>query len=103
MHYVGGGLELLAGAHRWKGYLARQVAPFLGERVLEVGAGIGGTTTSLFEAAEGPCREWLCLEPDPDLAAELRRRVDDGTLASLCTVRSGTVAALREDELFDAI
>src|SRR3984957_16771270 len=103
MHYVGGELELFGEARRWKGYLARQIAPFLGERVLEVGAGIGGATTALFEAAEGPCRAWLCLEPDLDLAAELRRRVNDGTLASLCTVRSGTVAALAEGELFDAI
>lgn len=103
MHYVGGELELFAEAHRWKRYLARQIAPFLGERVLEVGAGIGGTTTALVEASKGRCRTWMCLEPDLELASELRRRIAGGSVPSLCAVRSGTVAELEEDELFDAI
>ena len=44
--YVGSELELFATAPRWKAYLHRQIAPYPGPEVLEVGAGIGGTTTA---------------------------------------------------------
>ena len=39
--YQGSELELFAGAPNWQSYIAEIVAPWLGQRVLEVGAGIG--------------------------------------------------------------
>ena len=42
--YSGSELELFADALNWKRYFAAGLRPYLGSRVLEVGAGIGGTT-----------------------------------------------------------
>ena len=47
MRYVGSELELFRDCVRWKAYVRETLAPFLGGRVLEVGAGIGGTTRAL--------------------------------------------------------
>ena len=66
--YPGAELELFAGARRWKRYLRAQIGPFLRGDVLEVGAGIGGTTDVLLA---GTARTWTCLEPDGDLHARL--------------------------------
>jgi SAM-dependent methyltransferase len=66
--YPGAELELFAGATRWKRYLRARIAPFLRGDVLEVGAGIGGTTDFLLS---GTAKTWTCLEPDADLHARL--------------------------------
>ena len=68
-HYVGTELELFAHAVRWKSYLRRLITPYYGAEVLEVGAGIGGTTRVFHDEA---VTHWVCLEPDPALAATLR-------------------------------
>jgi protein-L-isoaspartate O-methyltransferase len=39
--YIGSELELFAAATNWKAYFASVLAPFIGARVLEIGAGIG--------------------------------------------------------------
>ena len=64
-------LELFAAARNWKHYVARACAPFLRGHVLEVGAGLGGSTASLLAAAD--VREWTALEPDPELLARQHR------------------------------
>jgi len=88
-HYMGRELELFAAAHRWRAYWGRKVAPFLGERVLEVGAGIGSNVLALWRPA---IADWLAVEPDYDLAERFlertrallpRPRVHEGTLESL--------------------
>lgn len=63
--YVGEELALFAGAWRWKAYVRSQIRPFLRGDVLEVGAGIGGSTRALCQGAN---TKWTCLEPDPELA-----------------------------------
>ena len=45
--YVGDELELFSHARRWKAYLRQEISPHLGQRVLEVGSGLGATTKSL--------------------------------------------------------
>lgn len=89
--YVGSELELFAGARRWKAYLRRQIAPFLGREVLEVGAGIGGTTRAL--CGPGPAR-WVCLEPDRAMADRLRADRASGALPGPCEVVAGTTGDL---------
>jgi SAM-dependent methyltransferase len=86
--YVGTELELFAGATRWKSYVARQIAPYLGREVLEVGAGLGGTTRAL---CRGDAARWVCLEPDPQLAAQVARGVESGTLPRCCAPVVGTL------------
>ena len=71
LRYQGSELALFADAVRWKRYYAKSLRPFLGPAVLEVGAGIGGTTQVLCAGAQ---RRWLCLEPDAVLVALIDER-----------------------------
>jgi SAM-dependent methyltransferase len=98
--YVGTELDLFAAAERWKAYVRRQVSPYLGRQVLEVGAGHGGTTRVL---CDGAAERWLCLEPDSSLADRLIAAISAGELADCCEPRIGTLADLDEDEQFDTI
>jgi 2-polyprenyl-3-methyl-5-hydroxy-6-metoxy-1,4-benzoquinol methylase len=66
--YVGTELHLFKGARNWKRYLRARIEPYVRGDVLEVGAGIGGTTAVLHDAS---CASWTCLEPDARLAQEL--------------------------------
>jgi hypothetical protein len=68
--------------------------------VLEVGAGLGATTRLL---CTGRQRRWLCLEPDPQLADGLADEIRAGTLPDCCEPRTGTLADLGPEELFDAL
>ena len=98
--YVGTELDLFAAATRWKSYVRHQVAPYIGRDVLEVGAGLGGTTHSL---ARREVDRWLCLEPDPSLAEILLRSIESAELPSACQVRVGTLADLDARESFDTL
>lgn len=100
IEYIGGELELFAEATNWKRYVSAQVQPFLGPDVLEVGAGIGGTTASL---CRGNHQRWCCLEPDGRLLEGLRERLADNQLPACCEPKLGTLADLDPGEQFDAI
>lgn len=101
-HYVGDELELFAQAKHWKAYLRARIAPWIGPsaEVLEVGAGIGGTTRVL---CPSDARRWIGLEPDPRLAEQLGSAIAQGALPAFCEARVGTLADLGPDERFDAI
>jgi 2-polyprenyl-3-methyl-5-hydroxy-6-metoxy-1,4-benzoquinol methylase len=89
--YLGTELELFAAATRWKAYVARQIAPYLDvPEVLEVGAGLGGTTRVF---CSGRQSRWICLEPDTQLASQVRQAIDGGTLPSCCRAVVGTLAS----------
>jgi len=81
-HYVGNELSLFAQAHNWKTYMASIFRPWLGRRVLDVGAGIGSNIPDLFT---DPVEEWVAMEPDADLARQIvgASRVIAGTLTTL--------------------
>jgi SAM-dependent methyltransferase len=99
-HYVGTELELFRHAVHWKRYLARQLAPFVGGGVLEVGAGLGGTTGML---SHERVQAWTCLEPDPGMAAELKERIASGDLPRHCQAVHGVLGDLPPDRRFDTI
>ena len=67
---VGSELVLFQHAVHWKRYFSRQIAPFLGGDVLEVGAGFGATTSVLWHDRVD---RWVCLEPDGTLFIRGRR------------------------------
>jgi SAM-dependent methyltransferase len=98
--YEGSELELFAKAVHWKGYWGKVVRPYLGSRVLDVGAGIGSTARLL-------CGEhqslWVALEPDAQLAAHIRQATAAGTIPKVCEVRVGTLQTIGADEGFDSI
>ena len=98
--YVGTELEMFGQARNWKQYLRARIGPFLGLDVLEVGAGIGGTTRVLVNNNH---RQWLCLEPDPSLAEELEKRIDQGELPEFCQARVGTLTDISSRKSFDTI
>jgi SAM-dependent methyltransferase len=98
--YVGSELDLFGAARNWKAYFRDRMAPYLGRDVLEVGAGLGGTTRVLCRGTE---RRWVGLEPDPALAGRLADEVRSGTLPPCCEVRVGTIEGLDPSETFDTI
>lgn len=67
--YPGAELSLFAQARNWKFYVKSEVGKYLVGDVLEIGAGIGGTTSIL---NDGSARQWICLEPDPDQVKPLK-------------------------------
>ncbi|QDU26354.1 hypothetical protein ETAA8_14320 [Anatilimnocola aggregata] len=98
--YVGTELELFSRAVNWKAYVHRQIAPYLGSRVLEVGAGIGTTTLA---QCRKPHTAWLCLEPDRGQVAQIDGLIERRELPACCTTFAGFIADLPASELYDSI
>ncbi len=97
--YIGQELEIFAHALRWKAYYASLLKPYIGQRVVEVGAGMGATTPFLCDG----CQEtWICLEPDRDLERSLAGLVAEGKLPACCQARPGVVPDLGP-ERFDTL
>lgn len=99
-HYVGDELDLFAAATRWKAYVRRRIAPYLGDEVLEVGAGLGGTTRAFCRGDE---RRWTCLEPDPALARRLASEQAAGRLPARAEVVVGTLDDRLAHDRYDSI
>jgi SAM-dependent methyltransferase len=98
--YIGSELELFAHATHWKAYFRSHLEPFIGQRVLEVGAGMGTTTKLL---CCGTRERWVCLEPDDRLAKQLRCAIRSGEIPSYCEVIPCTLAQLPQQQQFDTI
>ena len=96
--YVGTELDAFAHATNWKSYLREVTAPYLRGRVLEVGGGIGTTTTAFRTSAQ---RSWTALEPDAELAGRLVERA--AQLPHPVHVVVGTLEAIRPAPLFDCV
>jgi SAM-dependent methyltransferase len=86
-------------ATAWKHYWASLVRPFIHGRVLEVGAGNGGSIRYLL----GDVTDWLCLEPDPRFAAKLREEIESGAIPRVCRMQAATLQDLPPDQYFDTI
>jgi 2-polyprenyl-3-methyl-5-hydroxy-6-metoxy-1,4-benzoquinol methylase len=100
-HYVGTELELFAGARNWKAYWAGQIAPHLGPRILDVGAGLGATAATL--AGHPAVSAWTCLEPDPRFARLLEAKIAAGELPASVRVAEGTLADHPARDAWDTI
>jgi 2-polyprenyl-3-methyl-5-hydroxy-6-metoxy-1,4-benzoquinol methylase len=87
-------LELFQHAVNWKRTLRRHIQPHLRGDVLEVGAGIGGTTRNLRSGRE---TSWTCLEPDPQQA---RRIQESGLDVAVCL---GTLSDLPASQRYDTV
>jgi SAM-dependent methyltransferase len=98
--YVGTELDLFALAANWKRYVKKTIAEYLAGHVLEVGAGIGGTTAALHNTR---VRRWVCLEPDFAQANRLRSMSCSRWGASAPNVITGDINALKAYPNFDCI
>jgi SAM-dependent methyltransferase len=98
--YIGNELELFSAAVVWKSYLRRHIDPFLGAEVLEVGAGLGGTTRLLCRPQQD---SWICLEPDAELARSLSLAISRGDLPGRCQVVVGTLEQMPTPSRFDTL
>src|SRR5258708_31242952 len=94
---VGSELDVFANAINWKHYVARHLRTFIRGDVLEVGSGIGSMTQVLC----GGARHWTCIEPDQNFADRARILLD--RTAMNCEFRVGTLHALGQDGMFEAI
>jgi SAM-dependent methyltransferase len=98
--YIGSELDLFAAATNWKAYFSSVLAPFIGARVLEVGAGTGSNIAFLHTSA---VRQWTSLEPDPDLAHRIIERITLGELPETCRVLVGTIEGIEESLRFNTV
>ena len=98
--YIGNELDLFEQATVWKNYYGRFLKPYLKGKVLEAGAGLGGTTQQL---CDGSQQSWICLEPDPLLFSKLEKKIAGGDLPPCCRAMKGTTSDLPATERFNAI
>ena len=98
--YIGSELELFAAATNWKAYFSSALAPFIGARVLEIGAGIGSNIPFLHTPT---VRQWTSVEPDPDLARRITERITLGELPETCRVLVGTIESIEETLRFNTV
>jgi SAM-dependent methyltransferase len=99
LKYVGSELDLFAAVWNWKAYWSQQIRPFLRGDILEVGAGIGSNTRFL---NTGDADRWVCLEPDPELTAQLVKNSGQTELRRADEIVCGTLESLA-DQQFDTI
>jgi len=98
--YSGTELDQAALAINWKAYFASRLTPYVIGRVLEVGAGLGGTTIRLRNSRQA---SWLCLEPDPKLASRLESTLRENSSFVPTSVVNGDITSLHADQQFDCI
>ena len=98
--YIGNELELFQHAKNWKAYYGKFIRPHLKGKVLEVGAGIGGTALTL---CDGSQEKWICLEPDNKLLDEIHKKITNKQLPPICQAVQGILSDLSLEEKFDVI
>src|SRR5687768_13800067 len=100
LEYQGRELELFSHAKNWKRYWSKTLRPYIGGRVLEVGAGMGANTPVM---QSGRVSGWTCLEPDSTLVTALRAKRASGEMPQGCEIVHGTLAELPPGDLFDTV
>jgi SAM-dependent methyltransferase len=99
--YIGDELKLFSAARNWKATLRRQLQPFIGGDVLEVGAGIGATMNALRGGEES---SWTCVEPDRRLADELEASLPGSRWQDAPpSMHIGTTADLPPQPAYDTV
>ena len=98
--YSGNELDLFSHANNWKEYWTNNIKKFIGNKVLEVGAGIGSNTKILTINKE--C-EWIALEPDLAFCSKMRDDQLSGDLPSFVSIQNGTIDKVNASNLYDTI
>jgi ubiquinone/menaquinone biosynthesis C-methylase UbiE len=97
--YSGDELNVFENAINWKAYWKLNLQQYLGNKVLEVGAGIGANTITLKDL---PFERWLCVEPDINLAKKIIEKKQLGLLSEKHEIKSCFISEL-SNEKFDTI
>ena len=92
-------LELFQDAQNWKRYWGSKVHPFLGQTVLDVGAGLGANVMHLYE----PGQNWTCIEPHEKTAAQFLENQKAGKIPGDCSLLHGTLQDLPLEQKFESI
>ena len=98
--YPGAELEVFSHAKKWKAYWSSRIRKYIGQSVLEVGAGIGSNTRLLYR--NGVDR-WVCLEPDAKLTEQLLSNLTRSQIHPQCEVINGRIKDIPVDNKFDTI
>ncbi len=98
--YSGNELENFSLAVNWKAYWSNECKPFLGDEVLELGAGIGATIMALNHKRY---RKWVAVEPDKSMCSVLKRANANKEFGAGFKVINGTSASLNAENTFDTI
>ena len=98
--YIGSELELFATARTWKTYVARRLQPFIGRRVLEIGAGIGSNIPFLWNRSVS---EWTAVEPDASQAQQIHTVMVEHHMTMPSRIVTGTLSAIEPTEQFETI
>lgn len=98
--YVGNELELFSRAKNWKSYFRSSLRRYLTGDVLEVGAGLGGTTTVFQNEAYAT---WTCLEPDQTLLEQLKQKLSIVSRPDRYLYQHGTLSNLGPGLHYDTI
>jgi len=101
INYQGTELELFADAVNWKTYWSKTLQHYVAGTVIEVGAGIGGSTKYI--CAHPGVDHCICLEPDPNFAAHLSNMVVTGLLPNYCEIRCNILSDLPSNVQANAI
>lgn len=99
-NYIGNELALFEKAQNWKNYYGSFFKPHLKGDVVEVGAGIGGTTLVL---CNGDQKSWTCIEPDGTLTDKIQQLIDKKELPNYCSIVKGTLKDVSPANKYDAI
>jgi len=97
--YCGEELELFAKVLNWKRYWSQAIREYVLGDVLEVGAGTGSNTEFMSSGSAG---RWVCLEPDPSLLDQLRRKLGPAASRNYETI-CGTLRTIDRAWQFDTI
>lgn len=96
--YIGEELHLFEHAQNWKKYFSSFLKPYIHNEVVEVGAGLGGTTPFLNNGSQ---KQWTCLEPDTQLLNQIEQKIQKGMLPHNCRLSGGTLESMQQK--FDTI
>ncbi len=99
-NYIGKELEVFKHALNWKSYFRATISYAIQGDTLEVGAGLGNTTRILKNENQS---SWLAMEPDSNLANELKKKIFSDPALDGVKVRTGTLKDLESNDKFDAI
>ena len=89
--YEGQELDVFSQASHWKQYFKSIILPYIGNCVVEVGAGIGATTAVLCDSQQ---KQWVCLEPDEKFRQVIEGKINAAELPTCCSASAGFVAGL---------